>query len=145
MNIRTLAISGLLGAALALGGNARAAADYPSHPVKIVVSLPPGSGADTTARFLSKHLADKFGQPFIVENRPGANSFIAAQAVAGAAPDGYTMFVASNSPMTTNVDPSWSTKSGSGLYTNSRFARRTAITRSRVSFRIGASFNAWPA
>lgn len=103
MNIGTLAMTAMLGAALALGGNARAAEKYPSHPVRIIVSLPPGSGADTTARFLSKHLAEQFGQPFIVENRPGANSFIAAQAVATAAPDGYTLFVASNSPMTTNA------------------------------------------
>jgi len=89
--------------AAALAAAAPAAAQYPERPVKIIVSLPPGSGADTTARFLSKHLGDTFKQPFIVENRPGANSFIAAQAVAAAPPDGYTMFVASNSPMTTNA------------------------------------------
>src|SRR5690606_31882675 len=89
--------------AAALAAAAPAAAQYPERPVKIIVSLPPGSGADTTARFLSKHLGDTFKQPFIVENRPGANSFIAAQAVVAAPPDGYTMFVASNSPMTTNA------------------------------------------
>lgn len=80
-----------------------AAAGYPDKSVKLIVSLPPGSGADTTARFLAKHLTDKFNQPFVVENRPGADSFIAARAVATAPPDGYTMFVASNSPMVTNV------------------------------------------
>lgn len=80
-----------------------ARAAYPDHPVKVIVSLPPGSGADTTARFLSKYLAQELGQPFVVENRPGANSFIAARAVAEAPPDGYTMFVASNSPMVTNA------------------------------------------
>lgn len=103
MHPRTLALAVLSVAALAQGGSARAASDYPAHPVKIIVSLPPGSGADTTARFLSKHLAERFKQPFVVENRPGANSFIAAQAVATAPPDGYTLFVASNSPMTTNA------------------------------------------
>ena len=103
MHSRTLALALLSVAALAQGGSARAASDYPAHPVKIIVSLPPGSGADTTARFLSKHLAERFKQPFVVENRPGGISFIAAQAVATAPPDGYTLFVASNSPMTTNA------------------------------------------
>jgi tripartite-type tricarboxylate transporter receptor subunit TctC len=79
------------------------AAGYPEKPVKVIVSLPPGSGADTTARFLAQHLAQQLGQPFVVENKPGANSFIAAKAVADAAPDGYTMFVASNTPMVTNA------------------------------------------
>ncbi|MEO7231504.1 MAG: tripartite tricarboxylate transporter substrate binding protein [Polaromonas sp.] len=91
--------------ALSLGcvATLAAAAGYPERPVKLIVSLPPGSGADTTARFLAKHLTDKFGQPFVVENRPGADSFIAARAVAIAPADGYTMFMASNSPMVTNV------------------------------------------
>ena len=80
-----------------------ALAAYPERPVKIIVSLPPGSGADTSARFIAKRLGDTLGQPFIVENRTGANSFIAAKAVAEAPPDGYTMFVASNSPMVTNA------------------------------------------
>jgi tripartite-type tricarboxylate transporter receptor subunit TctC len=88
----------LLGCAATL-----AAADYPDKPVKLIVSLPPGSGADTTARFLARHLSEKFGQPFLVDNRPGADSFIAARAVAASPPDGYTLFVASNSPMVTNV------------------------------------------
>jgi tripartite-type tricarboxylate transporter receptor subunit TctC len=79
------------------------AAGYPERPVTVIVSLPPGSGADTTARFISKHLTEKFKQTFVVENRPGANSFIAAKAVAEAPADGYTMFVASNSPMVTNA------------------------------------------
>jgi tripartite-type tricarboxylate transporter receptor subunit TctC len=78
-------------------------AAWPDHAVKIIVSLPPGSGTDTTARFVSQHLSKELGQPFVVENRPGANGFIAARAVAGAAPDGYTIFVASNSPMVTNA------------------------------------------
>jgi tripartite-type tricarboxylate transporter receptor subunit TctC len=94
---------GLLGAATLLAAPAARAAGYPERPVKIIVSLPPGSGADTTARFLAQHLGKDLGQPFVVENRPGANSFIAAKAVAEAPPDGYTLFVASNSPMVTNA------------------------------------------
>ncbi|NYT64201.1 tripartite tricarboxylate transporter substrate binding protein [Alcaligenaceae bacterium] len=77
--------------------------NYPQHPVKIIVSVPPGSGADTSARFIAKHLSAALAQPFIVENRPGADSVIAAKLVADAAPDGHTMFVASNSPMVTNA------------------------------------------
>lgn len=94
----------LLAASLALTGlPAAAQSDFPNRPVKVIVSLPPGSGADTTARFISQHLSEKFKQPFVVENRPGANSFIGARAVAEAAPDGYTLFVGSNSSMVTNV------------------------------------------
>lgn len=92
--IATLGVSGLAHA------NAN---NYPRKPVKIVVSFPPGTGSDSSARFLAQKLEARFGQPFVVENRPGANSFIAAQAVAKADPDGYTLFVASNSPMATNV------------------------------------------
>ncbi len=96
----------LAGCALALAAAAPVAAadaNYPTRPVKIIVSLPPGSGADTAARFVALRLQQRFQQSFVVENRAGANSFIAAQAVARAEPDGYTLFVASNSPMTTNL------------------------------------------
>jgi tripartite-type tricarboxylate transporter receptor subunit TctC len=82
---------------------AAAQPDYPIRPVKIIVSLPPGSGADSTARFIAQKLGDRFHQPFVVENRPGANGFIGARAAAEAAPDGYTLFVGSNSSMTTNA------------------------------------------
>lgn len=93
----------LLALSLCCAAMLATAAGYPDKPVKMIVSLPPGSGADTTARFLARHLTEKLGQPFLVENRPGADSFIAARAVATAPADGYTMFVASNSPMVTNV------------------------------------------
>ncbi len=76
---------------------------YPENPIRLIVSFPPGSGADTTARFYARELEARVGKPVIVENRPGANSFLAAQAVARAAPDGYTLFVASNSPVAGNV------------------------------------------
>ncbi|MCY1234567.1 Tripartite tricarboxylate transporter family receptor [compost metagenome] len=83
--------------------HAAAAGTYPERPVKIIVSLPPGSGADTTARFLAQHLSQSLGQHLVVENKPGANSFIAAKAVAKAPADGYTLFVVGNSPMVTNI------------------------------------------
>lgn len=94
----------LIATSLALASiTATAQSDYPNRAVKVIVSLPPGSGADTTARFISQHLTEKFRQPFVVENRPGANSFIGARAVTEASPDGYTLFVGSNSSMVTNV------------------------------------------
>lgn len=86
-----------------LAATAAQAADWPTRPVTCVVSFPPGSGADTMARFYARRLQELTKQTFVVENRPGANSFLAAQAVARAEPDGYTIFFSSSSPMTTNV------------------------------------------
>lgn len=100
---RQIFLGGVIGSlalpALASVGTAA----YPTKPVRIIVSFPPGTGSDSSARFLARQLEQNFGQSFVVENRPGGNSFIAAEAVARAEPDGYTLFVASNSPMATNV------------------------------------------
>jgi len=64
---------------------------YPSKPVKFIVPVPPGGAADVMARMIAEHLQGKLGQPFVVENRPGAGSAIGMQAVAKSAPDGYTI------------------------------------------------------
>ncbi len=96
------ALAALLAAAV-LPASAGPAEDWPSRPVKVIVSLPPGSGADTIARYVATQLQQKYKQPFVVENKTGANSFIAAQFVAKAPADGYTLFWASNSPITTNL------------------------------------------
>ena len=66
---------------------------YPSRPVKVVVGFSAGSATDIAARAVSEALAHRLGQPFIVDNRPGAASNIAAKAVATSLPDGYTLFV----------------------------------------------------
>ena len=70
----------------------RAAAQaYPSRPVRIIVGFPPGSGVDVVSRLISPSLSERLGQPFVVENRPGAGSNIATEAVVRAPPDGYTL------------------------------------------------------
>ncbi len=70
------------------------AQSYPSSPIRILVGFGPGSTADTLARLVGKHMEQVFGQPVVVENRPGNSSMIAAETVARAAPDGYTLFMA---------------------------------------------------
>jgi tripartite-type tricarboxylate transporter receptor subunit TctC len=66
------------------------------RPVRIVVGFPPGGGADISGRMIGQWLSERFGQPFIIENRPGASSDIAAEAVVHAPPDGYTLLMISN-------------------------------------------------
>jgi tripartite-type tricarboxylate transporter receptor subunit TctC len=87
-----------------LAGQAFAQPDaYPSRAVKIIVSAPPGGGVDIVARVIADRLAKMWGQPFVVENRPGAGGNLGAEAVAQAEPDGYTILAAQPAPLTTNV------------------------------------------
>lgn len=80
-----------------------AAQEFPSRPVKFVVPFPPGSGTDTSARYFGRKFTELTGQTVIVDNKPGANGFIAVQAVLAAPADGYTVFVGSNSTLAVNV------------------------------------------
>jgi tripartite-type tricarboxylate transporter receptor subunit TctC len=78
---------------------------FPSKPVRIVVPFPPGGGADTLARIMEPRLAAIWGQPIIVENRPGASGHIGADFVAKSAPDGATLLMSSTASLTEkNVD-----------------------------------------
>lgn len=93
----------LLHAALAavLCGTA-AAQNYPVKPVRVLVGLGAGGGTDLMARIVTPKLAEALGQPFVVENRPGAGANIATEVVAKAAPDGYTILFSPNGPMVIN-------------------------------------------
>jgi len=81
-------------ALLAAAGLVQAQNHYPSRPIKIIVPLPAGGTADTVPRLIAEKLAVKWGQPVVVENRPGAANNIGADAVARAEPDGYTLLAA---------------------------------------------------
>src|SRR5262249_11303122 len=77
----------------ALSRIARAQA-YPSRPVRIIVGFPAGGGVDILARLMGRWLSERLGQPFVIENRPGAGTNIATEAVVNASPDGYTLLMA---------------------------------------------------
>lgn len=96
--------SAMLGAlaALLLAGGGYAQTDFPTKPVQLVVGFPPGGGNDVLTRLVAEKLQVALGQPFVVLNKPGANGFIAIEAVKRAAPDGYTLLVGPSSGMTVN-------------------------------------------
>lgn len=73
------------------------APDYPSRPMRLIVPLSPGGLVDTFARTVGQYFSERFGQPVVVENRPGASQAIAAEALARSAPDGYTLLLATQS------------------------------------------------
>jgi len=85
--------------ALASPFAAHAQSDWPKQPIKIVVGFAPGGGNDVVSRVFGQKLSEQFGQPVVIENRPGANGFIAAGIVARAPPDGYTLFTATTGTM----------------------------------------------
>jgi tripartite-type tricarboxylate transporter receptor subunit TctC len=97
----------LLGAAAALalvGATVSGAlAQYPDRTIQIVVPYTPGGTVDVLGRLLGQRLTELWGKPVVIINQPGAGGSLGAAAVAGAAPDGYTLYLATNSPLTTNL------------------------------------------
>lgn len=96
-----LGLMALLGLLSALPAAAQTA-DYPSKPIKIVVTFPPGGSSDAIIRILSTRLNDKLGQPLVIDNRPGAGGNIGLSVVAKAAPDGYVLGVGAAGGLTAN-------------------------------------------
>ena len=110
-----------LAATLVLAGTTRAAAAeaaWPQRPVTLVVPFPPGGSNDVVARLMAQQLGASLGQPFVVENRPGANGNIGAGQVARAAADGYTLLVSGNGQNAMNH----------GLYRQMPYDSRTSFT-----------------
>lgn len=83
-------------------GTPTPAADYPNRPITLVVAFTPGGPSDVLARIVGKKMEQLLSQPFVIENRPGAGGNLAAEAVAHAAPDGYTLLMGNNSILATN-------------------------------------------
>src|ERR1041385_4743126 len=79
------------------------AAEYPSRPATLIFAFTPGGPSDVLARILGKKLEQLLGQPFVIDNRPGAGGNIAAELAARAAPDGYTLLMGNNSILATNA------------------------------------------
>ena len=86
----------LAAGAVALAATSRSATaqSYPARPVRWIVGFAPGGGNDIVARLMGQWLQERFGQPFVIENRPGGGTNIATEAVVNAAPDGYTLLLA---------------------------------------------------
>jgi tripartite-type tricarboxylate transporter receptor subunit TctC len=91
-----LRLAAALGLATTLGLPVAQAQSYPNRPVKIVVPFATGGPADNYARFMAQRLSDALGQPFVVDNKPGAGSVIGTDVAAKSAPDGYTLLLMSN-------------------------------------------------
>jgi tripartite-type tricarboxylate transporter receptor subunit TctC len=94
--------AGLIAASTAPAWAQERAADYPSRQVNFVVPFAPGGGTDILGRLFGQKLSDRFGKPFVVENRPGAGTVTAAVQVAKSPPDGYTIMMATSGTMAMN-------------------------------------------
>ena len=105
----------MAGLAFASPAHAQDVGAYPDRPIRVIVSVPAGGGVDTVTRIIAQKLQQRLGQPVVVENRAGAAGNIGAEAVANAAPDGYTLLATSPAPLVSNA----------ALYKNLKFNPNT--------------------
>ncbi|MFL6716250.1 MAG: Bug family tripartite tricarboxylate transporter substrate binding protein, partial [Burkholderiaceae bacterium] len=98
-----LTIAGFLGAALLCCAGHAGAQQWPARPLRVIVAFGPGSTPDIVARIVSDRLSHSLGKPVVVENKPGAAGNIGTDAVAKAAPDGYTLGVTISGPLAANT------------------------------------------
>ena len=89
--------------ALLFAGSTPSLAEYPDRTIQIVVPYTPGGTVDLLARMIGPRLTAAWGQPVVILNRPGAGGSVGAEVAAKSAPDGYTLFISTNSPLTTNL------------------------------------------
>ena len=101
--LRRSALVASFGVALLLGAAAAMAyaADYPDHPIRVIVAVPAGGGVDTVTRIVNDKMRAALGQPLVVENKPGVSGSLAAETVSKADPDGYTLLASQPAPITT--------------------------------------------
>lgn len=100
VNRRSLILAAAAGALPAIPWAQGAGDQWPNRAVKIILGFPPGQGSDVAARLYAAELNKAFGQPFVVENRPGAGATLAVRDVARSAPDGYSLLFTSSGPLT---------------------------------------------
>jgi tripartite-type tricarboxylate transporter receptor subunit TctC len=91
---KLIVAAAILAPGIFAAGQARAAEPYPTRPIRMILGFPPGGSDDYLARILGAQTAKKLGEPVVIENRPGAAGNTAAESVANASPDGYTLFLA---------------------------------------------------
>ena len=99
---QTALATACLAAGFAASAPALAQGSWPNKPVRLIVPFPAGGSTDVVARFIAQGLSDKFGQAFVVDNRGGAGGNIGTDAVAKAAPDGYTIGLSTSGPLVNN-------------------------------------------
>ena len=100
MKLRGIGLTAL--ALMSLWAGQASAQQYPTRPVKVLVTIPPGGAPDIAARLLAQRLTETMGQSFFIENRSGANGNVAAEATVHAEPDSYTLIMAADSLIAIN-------------------------------------------